>query len=62
VCSSDLEMDCANDKGRSIQFIKYDSEGNIIDSYSPSKKEIEWDENVPNSIGEGLFEFICNKK
>lgn len=56
------EMDCTNDKGRSVQFIKYDSEGNIIDSYSLSKDEIKWDENVPNSIGEALFEFVCNKK
>lgn len=54
-----LEFNCTNEKMRTLQSVKYDANGNIVDSFFPKKENLEWYDIIPNSIGDGLYNCIC---
>lgn len=55
------EIDCSGKRLRTISFAMYDTEGNVIDSFSfPPNGE--WNYIVPESIGEAFHESLCPQK
>ena len=55
------QIDCVNAEMKTLSFINYDSDGNILESYS-SPPSSEREAIVPGSIGEKLFHVVCKKK
>jgi len=53
------ELKCSERKLRYLSTIDYDDDGKVLDS---SESEIRWSDVIPESIGEGILEVICNKE
>lgn len=51
------EYDCANDRFRVLSHTRYDSAGKVV--ISTDRTNEQWQAVVPDSVGEGVFEFIC---
>lgn len=57
----EMVLYAANENVRQIQVLSgtyYDREGNVIDSYSVPFLTVRWEECIPGSIGEGIWEDI----
>jgi hypothetical protein len=55
------EFDCSKNKIRCTQSLDYNEDGGVINSFNLGSN-VEWDDVIPNSIGEGLFNFAKNYK
>jgi hypothetical protein len=54
------EVDCLTERIRTTTQVEYNADGTTIKSFSNS--ETKWNYVIPGSIGESLYEVICNKK
>lgn len=54
-----VEMDCSGKRYRVLTYTVYSKSGTSIDSYTPSYAK--WDYIIPGTVGEGKYEFVCNR-
>ena len=50
------QFDCEQERIKTLNFVEYDKEGKVINSYS---EESEWSILIPDSIGESWANFVC---
>ena len=53
------EMDCSGKRHRLLTVTAYSKSGNSIGSYTPSYAE--WRYVIPGTVGESMYEFVCNR-
>lgn len=51
--------DCSDRKIKFVTTTVYNSEGNVIDSWTLEDYEQEWNDVVPDSMGEAMLDKIC---
>lgn len=52
------EMDCSGKRRRILTITAYSKSGNPIGSETPSYAE--WEYVIPGTVGERMYEFVCN--
>ncbi len=53
------ELDCRNDKIKSLSYIDYDDDGNVLSSVDQTDSNVKWRAVIPDSRGEEIFQFFC---
>jgi hypothetical protein len=53
------EINCRNNQTRIMSMVKYDSGGGVTSNRS--WKNPDWDEVIPDSVGEAILETVCRK-
>ncbi len=54
-----LVIDCGEKKMKIVSTIVYNSQGKVVDSWTLKDYEQEWDDIVPDSMGEAMLDKTC---
>jgi hypothetical protein len=55
-----IMFDCDSENNKFLQYISYSSTGRVLESYSYSQYEQEWEGVVPGSIGAAVLTAVCS--